>query len=326
MDAVIALDDRLVVAHDVADAARATHHLTDTGAECVAAAGEHLLVGTFDDGLWRATGDGAFERVAPDALPDRVPSLAVAPGAPDTVYLGAEPSAVHRSDDGGRSWAACAPLTDLPSADGWSFPPRPDTHHVRTMAVHPTDPDRLAVGVEAGALVRSADGGATWTERPPGARIDNHALATHPAAPERLYAAAGDGYAESRDGGETWQHPTEGLGHGYVWGLAVDPGDPDRVYVSAAHGAYAAHRPETADAHVYRREGDRWQRFDGASLGAGLPTGEGVCRAVLAAPADGELLAATDRGLFRSTDAGASFERALDAEGWGVPNAVGFTR
>lgn len=180
-------------------------------------------------------------------------------------------------------------------------PPRPDTHHVRTLAVHPDDRDRLTVAIEAGALVRSTDGGASWSERPPGSRRDNHALATHPGAPDRVYAAAGDGYAESGDAGATWQHPTEGLDHGYVWGLAVDPADPGRQYVSAAHGAYGAHRVESADAHVYRREGDgAWRRFDGDDLGAGLPVGDGVCRAVLAAPAAGELIVGTDRGVFRA--------------------------
>jgi hypothetical protein len=57
---------------------------------------------------------------------------------------------------------------------------------------------------------------------------------------------------------------------------------PDRRRASAAHGAYAAHRVESADAHVYRREGDGdWQRFGGGEPGAGLPVGEGVCRAAL---------------------------------------------
>jgi hypothetical protein len=319
MDALLALDDRLLRV-DVDDCGSTTA-LTERRPTCLATTGGARLVGTFDDGLWRAADDG-YERIAPETLPDRVTALAAAPSDPATVYLGAEPSAAYRSDDGGNSWQSCAPLTDLPSATEWSFPPRPDTHHVRTLAVHPEDPERLAVGIEAGALVRSADGGDSWSERPPGSRRDNHALATHPAAPDRVYAAAGDGYAESGDAGATWEHPTGGLDHGYVWGLAVDPADPDRRYVSAAHGAYAAHRVETADGHAYRREGNgNWQRFDGDDLGSGLPVGDGVCRAVLAAPAAGELLAATNRGLFRSVDAGTSFERVV-AGGWGVPNAL----
>ncbi|MFB6206301.1 MAG: WD40/YVTN/BNR-like repeat-containing protein [Haloglomus sp.] len=347
MNALLALEDRLLaVALD--DAGATTRHLSGHRPECLASSGNTRLVGTFDDGLWRASreGDelGAFERVAPDTLPGRVTALARAPGDPDVVYLGAEPSAVYRSDDGGETWTECAPLTDLPSAGEWSFPPRPDTHHVRTMAVHPEDPDRLYVGIEAGAFVLSDDGGepdgagrpssdghagsersAAWTDRPPGSRRDNHTLATHPDAPDRVYAAAGDGYAQSADAGATWNHPTDGLQHGYVWGLAVDPADPDRVYVSAARGAHAAHYSGRADAHVYRREGDGpWQRFDGDELGDGLPVGEGVCRAVLAAPAPGEVLAANNRGLFHTTDSGATFECILD-DIMGVPRSIDVT-
>jgi len=323
MEALLALADGLLAVS--LDDGRTTELLLDHRPECVAPTDGAVLVGTFDDGLWRATtpAPGSFDRVAAASLPDRVTALAAAPSDPTAVYLGTEPSTVHRSTDGGRTWTACAALTDLPSADEWSFPPRPDTHHVRTLAVHPADPDRLSVGIEAGALVRSDDGGESWTERPPGSRRDNHALATHPDAPDRVYAAAGDGYAESRDAGATWDHSMDGLQHGYVWGLAVDPADPDRRYVSAARGAYAAHRPDSANAHVYRRDGEEpWQRFDGEALGDGLPVGEGVCRAVLAAPAPDELLAATNRGLFHSRDAGASFERVVDGDGWDAPRAL----
>jgi hypothetical protein len=347
MLALLALEDGLRAVP--LDTGTATGYLAGHRVECLATTGRAVLAGTFDHGLWgapaRAVGneDGdPFRRVAPDLLPERVTALAVAPSEPEVVHLGAEPSAVYRSDDGGApsaagrassgergesdgggTWRECAPPTDLDSAGGWSFPPRPDTHHVRALAVHPDDPDRLCVGIEAGALVRSADGGGSWTERPPGSRRDIHALATHPGAPDRVYAAAGDGYAESRDAGATWTHPTDGLSHGYVWGLAVDPADPDRRYVSAARGAYAAHRVESADAHVYRREGDAdWERFDGTALGAGLPVGEGVCRAVLAAPAPDEVVAATNRGLFRSTDAGGSFEEVAGGDGWGVPRGI----
>ena len=45
------------------------------------------------------------------------------------VYAGTEPSAVFRSDNGGDSWVDLAGLRALPSADTWSFPPRPQTHH-----------------------------------------------------------------------------------------------------------------------------------------------------------------------------------------------------
>jgi hypothetical protein len=143
MDALLALDDRLLRV-DVDDGGSTTA-LTGRNPERLATTGGATLVGTFDDGLWRAA-DAGYERVAPGTLPDRVTALAVAPSDPATVYLGTEPSAVYRTDDGGEpsdarrvssaerresdgggSWRECSPLTDLSSADRWSFPPRTDT-------------------------------------------------------------------------------------------------------------------------------------------------------------------------------------------------------
>jgi hypothetical protein len=43
----------------------------------------------------------------------------------------------------------------------------------------------------------------------------------------------GHDYAESLDGGQTWSRFDEGLSHHYLWGLAVDPTDPDTVVSGA---------------------------------------------------------------------------------------------
>ena len=78
------------------------------------------------------------------------------------------------------------------------------------------------------------------------------------------------------------------------------------MLVSAARGARSAHTPASADAYVYRRRGGgRWQRLDER----GLPMGEGVVRAALARGHNpGAFYAATNRGLFRTTDQGTSWE------------------
>jgi photosystem II stability/assembly factor-like uncharacterized protein len=313
----LATPEALYSVTGTADDPATTRGLAGTHPECVAVHPDEpdlVLAGTFEDGLHRSTdGGGDWRPVDDAALADAsVTAVAVNPGDPDEWWAGTEPSAVYRSTDAGATWERREGLTDLPSASGWSFPPRPDTHHVRWVEVDPHDPAHLYVGIEAGALVQTRDRGATWTDRVPSSRRDNHTLATHPDAPGRAYSAAGDGYAETTDGGETWAHPQSGLDHRYCWGLAVDPGDPDTVLVSAATGASRAHRLSSADAYLYRRRGDAdWERLDDA----GIPTGEGVTRAVLAGGrAPGELFAAHDRGLYRTTDAGDSFERFdLDA-------------
>ena len=308
--------------------------------ECLDAgsdAPEHVFCGTFDAGLHRSVDGGrAWDRVGENALATSVTSVTVSPHDPDVVYAGTEPSAIYRSVDGGETWEELAELTDLPSAPTWAFPPRPDTHHVRWVEVDPADPAHLYVAVEAGALVQTHDGGETWEERAPSTRRDTHTMAIHPDTPEVVRAAAGDGYAESDDGGESWSFPQEGLKHRYCWSVAVDPGDPGRVLLSAAAGARRAHTADSAASYLYRREGgigdaavsggdgtatdspdggetatdDAWERLDGA----GVPTGEGLLRPVLASGvADGELFALTDRGLFRTRDGGDSFAR-VDVE------------
>jgi len=301
----VAFEDRLLVASrdDPADE-WTVERLADHRPQCVTAhpdAAERVLVGTFDAGLHLSTDGGeTFRRVGAPTMPEAVMSLTVDPTDADAVWAGTEPSRVFRSPDGGERWEELPGLTDLDSAVNWYFPPRPNTHHVRWIEVDPTDPERVYVGIEAGALVRSFDGGDTWQDRPEGARRDNHSLATHPDAPERVYAAAGDGYAQSEDAGDTWAYPQDGLDHRYCWSVRPDPADPDTVVVSAASGPRAAHTAGTAESYVYRREGDG----DWAVAMDGLPDPDGLVRAVLATTGEpGVFYALTNHGLFRSTDA-----------------------
>ncbi|MES3162279.1 MAG: hypothetical protein PPP55_12040 [Halorubrum sp.] len=306
MDAYVALDDRLLVVTDVRAAPTASERLVGHDFECLDASSarpDRVFAGTVESGLQRST-DGGETWESVGEFEDRVTAVTVSPHDPDTVWAGTEPSAVYRSTDGGETFEEREGLTNLPSADRWSFPPRPDTHHVRWLSVDPQDPETLYVAIEAGAFVRTTDGGETWEPHPEDARLDNHTLATHPGAPGRIYTAAGDGYAESEDGGATWFHPQEGLEHRYVWGLAVDVQDPDQVVVSAAHGARSAHTPETAEAYVYRRTEGPWEpAMDG------LPDPDGQVRAVLAQGVEGdEFLAVTNRGLFRTEDGALSWE------------------
>ncbi|RQH01924.1 WD40/YVTN/BNR-like repeat-containing protein [Natrarchaeobius oligotrophus] len=283
--AYVALADRLLDCRDGTGTGEWTTraHLEGRRLECVAVSPDEpnrVFAGTFESGLFRRTDrDGAFDRLETPFESQAVTALAISPHDAETVYAGTEPSRVYRSRDGGDSWEHLDGLVDLPSEPEWYFPPRPHTHHVRWLAVDPFDPDRLYVGIEAGAFVLSTDGGETWRERPEGSRRDNHSLTTHPDREGLVYAAAGDGFAVSTDGGERWHRPQSGLDHRYCWSVVADPANPDAVLVSSASGASSAHRTESAESSVYRRrDGDDWSRLDDR----GLPTGEGVVRAVFA--------------------------------------------
>jgi photosystem II stability/assembly factor-like uncharacterized protein len=273
---------------------------------------ERVYCGTFGQGLWRSDDAGAsWQPVGAGIASEAVMSVAV--GQDGVVWAGTEPSMLYRSDDGGATWTACPGLAELPSASTWSFPPRPWTHHVRWITPDPRGGDRVVVGIELGGVMRSLDGGATWEDRKPGSQHDAHTLATHPDAPGRLYEAAGGGFAETRDGGESWRGRDAGLTWRYLWGLAVDPGDPDVLVVSASPGPREAHDPRSARALLHRRAGDGdWQ-----PVTDGLPPERGTRGYVLAANAaePGVFYAAPhDARVHRSADGGRSW-RPL-AIGW----------
>lgn len=246
--------------------------LDGSGAQCVAVDPHdpnRVFVGTFDAGVYRTLDAGeTWERASHDLPHPRVLSIAISPARQtnglNAVYAGTEPSRLYRSDDNGASWVDSPTLPELPSAPSWSFPPRPWTSHVRWIAPHHDDPDRIYVGIELGGVMRTTDGGVSWDDRKPNSYHDSHAVLTHRHAPGRVYEAAGGGVAFSDDGGETWQTADEGMDRHYVWGLAVDDADPDLWYVSASFSARDAHVTNgQAKGRVFRKRGDdAWQVLD----------------------------------------------------------------
>jgi photosystem II stability/assembly factor-like uncharacterized protein len=228
---------------------------------------DRVYVGTFDNGVYTSRDGGASWHQDELGLEDRrVMSLAVSSSHREdgvsVVYAGTEPSNLYRSEDGGRTWQVLPALRELPSEPTWSFPPRPWTHHVRTIAVHPDDPDWLAVGIELGGVMRSGDGGASWSDHNPHAHSDAHQLLTHPLAPSRLYEAAGQGIARSDDLGDTWRRAEQGLDRHYAWAQAVDPADPDLWYVAVSRSPFAAHGSGDGQAHLFRSRGNGFHPVD----------------------------------------------------------------
>jgi hypothetical protein len=218
-----------------------------------------LYVGTSNESLFKSSDGGrSWERLSGVAY-TRITALAISP-VDGALYAGTEPSSLFASRDGGGSWRELEGLKNLPSASTWSFPPRPWTSHVRSIALSYEDPNLVVAGIELGGVVRSEDGGESWQDQRPGAYADCHLLTAHAATPNTLYEAAGGGYAESEDFGESWVAADEGLKHHYVWGLAVDRDDPTLLYVSAAFGPGRAHGGGFSDAAIYRRRTKgRWE-------------------------------------------------------------------
>jgi photosystem II stability/assembly factor-like uncharacterized protein len=227
-------------------------------------------------------------------------TVAASPARAGLVWAGADPSAVWRSADGGGTWNQCEGLLTLPSAPTWAFPPKPKTHHVRWLLPHPSDPDQLCVAIEAGALVRTRDGGATWVDRVPGGPYDTHELAAHPAEPGHLRSAAGDGYFESVDGGDTWVSPMKGLDVRYLRSVAIDPADPTVTLVSGASGPRSAYVAGRSDGRVYRRVASgAW-----SGLGHWSESARTIAPLLIAGRDGGEFWAADERGVHFSMDGG----------------------
>lgn len=310
----VAAGNALAVLRDKHGAWQSTLGLVGKPVQCVAADPLHpatVYAGTFGEGLWRSRDVGATWEPAGSGITHRqIMSIAFSSlervDGHGVVWAGTEPSALFRSEDGGTTWTECDALRGLPSAPTWSFPPRPWTSHVRWIQADPHVANRLFAGIELGGVMRSLDGGRTWEDRKEGGQHDCHTLATHRRAPGRVYEAAGGGYAESADGGASWRRLDDGLTRHYTWGLAVDPGDPDTIVVSAAHGPRQAHDPGQAEAAIYRRTGGTaWQE-----VSDGLPAPRGTNAYVLATneAEAGTFYAATRRGsLYRSGDAGQSW-------------------
>jgi len=291
--------------------------------------------GTFGGGLWKTDDSGQTwdsigkETISSlDVMSVSVSSLGGEGGAKsnkgfNTVYVGTEPTAFYRSDDDGESWDKMSSLNNLSSSSSWSFPPRPWTSHVRWIESDKTKPGYVYVAIEAGALVQSHDGGKRWIDKVQGGPYDTHTLATHQKVPGRLYSAAGDGYFESYDYGQSWKRSNTAVlrHHGYLAGLAIDADDPGTIIVSASQWARQAHFLEAAESVIYRRTfSEKKGNVDDISaeewklISNGLPKPTGTLISILAANPKiaGAFYAVNNRGIFCSTDSGVSWKRIND--------------
>lgn len=309
---IVATGEELVRIKPLKGQWHATRLSGGRGMQCLAADHRNhdvLYAGSRGEGVWMSTNCGRdWTRLAfPEA---DVFSLAVSP-VDGAVYVGTEPSKLFVSRDEGRSWRELEALQKIPSKPTWSFPPRPWTSHVRSIAPNPHDAGLLLVGIELGGLMRSEDGGETWSDHRPGAQKDVHTLAWHPTVAGRAYEAGGGGAAWSRDGGLSWQRADEGRDRHYTWALAVDPHDPDWWYVSANPSARLAHYgAENAQAYVYRsRCGGPWEPLDG-----GLPQPLDSFPYALAMSSISPFVGLGDGRIYRSEDRGDHWEQ-LDIGG-----------
>ncbi len=276
---------------------------------------DRVYCGTFDNGLWKTDDKGqSWEKTSLEISGSSIMSLSVSPIKRaneefNKLFVGMEPSLIFTSIDGGKSWERIDEFNKLPSSSTWSFPPRPWTHHVRWIELDVNNENNVFSAIEAGALIKSFDGGRSWIDKVKDGPYDTHTLRTHKNAPHRLYSAAGDGYFESLDNGNTWERMVKGLApNTYLYGLAVNHNDPHNIIVSAASNAWKSHAIQDLETFVYRRNSD--EKNNGWILSSdGLPEPKGTVISIIESNPKNkdEFYCLNNRGVFYSSDSGESW-------------------
>lgn len=244
----------------------------DYDVRCLAVDGRRpdvVYAGTQGQGLLKSEDRGRTWR--PSGLEDKiVKAIAVSPHDSSVVYAGTKPAYMYRSDDGGATWSELKGFRRIPWRWLWFSPAEiPPKAYVHAISISPDDPEVVLAGIELGAVVRSEDGGESWSGHRKGAIRDCHSLTFHVRSGDWAYeagAARGAG-AVSRDGGKRWKQPKEGLDRRYGWACAADPEKPEVWYISASTGPNKAHSWDDARAFIFRSSGGAgWEKLNG-----GLP-------------------------------------------------------
>ncbi|MGI9410243.1 MAG: WD40/YVTN/BNR-like repeat-containing protein [Hyphomicrobiaceae bacterium] len=234
-----------------------------------------VFAGT-QDGVWRSTDNGStFKRSDfPDAK-RQVWSFLIDSRDANRIYAGGSPIDVYRSDDCGATW------TKLPSPGIKEHCKAAFDARVMRMVQHPTRADEIYAALEVNGVMRTEDGGQTWTDLSHDlirlsehehlkskivsdtfaeGMLDSHAITISPSQPNDVILAVRMGLFRSGDKGETWQDMDIGRFSPTTYGRDVkaSPQDPSTLYAALSVAA-ASH-----DGGVYRSldAGKTWSRFD----------------------------------------------------------------
>lgn len=223
----------------------------------------------------------------------RVNVVAEDPTDPNILYVGTPAGGCWKSTDAGATWT---PLTDHLQSLG-----------VSAIAIDYTNNDIVYIGTgddDANdtysiGLLKTTDGGATWTEVTPasasifGSKI--YKVIIHPVDHNTLFLASSTGCHKSTDGGATWTL----LRIGNWRDMELKPGDPNTIYISN----------ETF--YKTTNGGTSW-----TLVNIGLPAAGNINRAEIAVTAAnpdyvyfvcGDDFNSSFYGLYRSTNSGTSF-------------------
>jgi len=207
---------------------------------------------SFGNGMYKSTDAGNTWKPVGLEKTRQIARVLVDPKNPEVVFVAAMGHAygpspdrgVYRSRDGGGTWQKVLYKGDGVGAVDLAFDSRNSKVLYATMWATRRPPWYVyspSIGA-GGGLFKSTDGGTTWKQLLVGLPTENvgrSGIAVAPTNGKRVYAvidAKGGGLFRSDDAGATWQRTS---GDNRIWGrgwyfgkLAVDPLNPDIVYVS----------------------------------------------------------------------------------------------
>lgn len=131
---------------------------------------------------------------------------------PTIVYVGTEAGGIFKSEDKGMNWYMVSQSTLIRT--------------VRTIKVHPTDPDIVYAGT-GNAVYKTIDGGNSWTEVFSLGGLNANDLSIHPSTPDLIHLASNQGLYISTNGGVDWLEVLRDR----VWDIERKPDDATVMYI-----------------------------------------------------------------------------------------------
>lgn len=249
----------------------------------------------------------------------------IEPGHPDTpgvMWAGTVPGGLFRSTDRGESWSLVDGFWANEARAQWmggGF----DDPGLHSISIDPRDPDTLAVGLSAGGVWVTHDGGDTWVpglgmnaDFVPPDQADNpaiqdpHRLSRCADHPDTIWVQHHCGMFLSRDGGEHWAEVTDVKPSNFGFAVAAHPHDADTAWFVPAISDEV--RVPVDGNVVVNRTTDGGRTFE--TFTDGLPQGNAwhlTYRHALAVDDAGERLVfgSTTGGLWASADAGEHWQQ-----------------